>query len=163
MEWEEGAAASFQSRTWPQSSSAERSLALGEEERVESPLRPFNGSHSSDGGRAVWRQRLVNIRLQSNIIRDAINTAKKVHTGGFVYFSALKGHYMSHLVWRMIFGIAGSHLSLSFSSHQAEILNLLHFSDNWSPFLCQSFIIQTCHAATRRNHSLPLIMCPGTR
>lgn len=31
----EGAAASLQSRSWPPSSSAEHSLALGEEERVE--------------------------------------------------------------------------------------------------------------------------------
>lgn len=49
----ERAAASFQSRTWPPSSSAERSLALGEEERVETLLRPLNGSHSSAGGSAV--------------------------------------------------------------------------------------------------------------
>ena len=37
----EGAAASPQSWSWPPSSSAERSLALGEEERVETLLRPF--------------------------------------------------------------------------------------------------------------------------
>lgn len=44
-----------QSRSWPPSSSAERSSALGEEERVGTPLRLFIGSHSSPGGRAVWR------------------------------------------------------------------------------------------------------------
>lgn len=41
----EGAAASLQSGSWPPSSSA-----LGEEERVETLLRPFIGSHSSAGG-----------------------------------------------------------------------------------------------------------------
>lgn len=46
----EGAAASLQSGSWPPSSSAEHSLALGEEERVETLLRPFIGSHSSAGG-----------------------------------------------------------------------------------------------------------------
>lgn len=46
----EGAAASLQSGSWPPSSSAEHSLALGEEERVETLLRPFSGSHSSAGG-----------------------------------------------------------------------------------------------------------------
>lgn len=49
----EGAAVSLQSRTWPLSSSAEHSLALGEEERVETTLRPFIGSHSSAGGWAA--------------------------------------------------------------------------------------------------------------
>lgn len=44
MEWvSEGAASSLQSRSWPPSSSAEHSSALGEEERVGSPLRPLSG------------------------------------------------------------------------------------------------------------------------